>query len=169
MRGAQLSAPPRIMKDKHVKLKLRAGEPAPEVEDSRELTAAAILATPCCHPDGAGIRDEERERAMLEVRDAIDVRKENPPVLVTPARSGEPGPTHDAARVSLRTANREMRTGLAGRVTYDALGWHMAEQLERTPLVAGDTVDIAFSFGHNDHPEYGGLELELRDIQVKTA
>jgi len=45
----------------------------------------------------------------------------------------------------------------------------MAERLEQTPLLAGDTVDIAFSIGHNDHPEYGGLELELRDFRVKTA
>ena len=42
-----------------------------------------------------------------------------------------------------------------------------------TPLVptvanfglAGDTLDIAFTIGHNDHPEYGGLELSLRDFQ----
>ena len=33
----------------------------------------------------------------------------------------------------------------------------MAERLAETPLVVGDTVDIAFSIGHNDHPEYGGL------------
>jgi single-stranded-DNA-specific exonuclease len=160
-RGAQLSAPPRILKDKHVKLKLRAGEPAVDVEDSRELTAAAILATPCRYPDGAAIRREERERALVEVREAIQVREGKPPLLATPARSGAP----DHAQGSLRTENRELRPGLAGKVTFDALGWHMAERLEQTPLVAGDTVDIAFSIGHNDHPEYGGLELELRDLR----
>jgi len=53
-RGAQLTAPPRILKDKHVKLKLRAGEA--QTADSPELSAAAILATPRCHPDGAAIR-----------------------------------------------------------------------------------------------------------------
>ena len=57
----------------------------------------------------------------------------------------------------------ELRT----KVVFDALGWHMAERLQQTPLLAGDSIDIAFTIGHNDHPEYGGLELTLRDI--KTA
>src|ERR1700739_3972958 len=51
-RGVQLTAPPRILKDKHVKLKLRAGRGAPVADGSSELSAAAILATPRCHPDG---------------------------------------------------------------------------------------------------------------------
>ena len=157
-RSAQLSAPPRILKDKHVKLKLKAGpEHQAIADDSRELSGAAILATPRCHPDGVGIRPEAREMAIVEVREGKS------PLRATPARSGAPAP--DYVQVSLRTENRELKTGLAGKVTYDALGWHMAERLEQTPLVAGDTVDIAFSIGHNDHPEYGGLELELRDLR----
>jgi single-stranded-DNA-specific exonuclease len=58
----------------------------------------------------------------------------------------------------LKTENRQLRT------VFDALGWHMAERLQQSPLLAGDTIDIAFTIGHNDHPEYGGLELELRDF-----
>src|SRR6266568_6079480 len=53
-RGVQLTAPPRILKDKHVKFRIRTGA------ESRELSAAAILATPSCHPDGAAIRREEK-------------------------------------------------------------------------------------------------------------
>jgi hypothetical protein len=41
----------------------------------------------------------------------------------------------------------------------------MAERLQQTPLLAGDSIDIAFSIGQNDHPEYGGLELSLRDFR----
>ena len=62
----------------------------------------------------------------------------------------------------LRTENRELRT----KITFDALGWHMAERLQQTPLLAGDTLDVAFTIGNNDHPEYGGLELSLRDFQI---
>ena len=40
----------------------------------------------------------------------------------------------------------------------------MAERLQQTPLLAGDTIDIAFTIGHNDHPEYGGLTF--RDFQI---
>src|ERR1700739_4535759 len=44
-RGVQLTAPPRVLKEKHVKLKLRAGQvaPASSSEESSELSAAAIL------------------------------------------------------------------------------------------------------------------------------
>ena len=51
-------------------------------------------------------------------------------------------------------------------MTFDALGWHMAERVVQTPLLAGDAIDIAFTVGHNDHPEYGGLELTLRDFKI---
>jgi single-stranded-DNA-specific exonuclease len=61
------------------------------------------------------------------------------------------------------TGNREMRTVL------DALGWHMAERLEQSPLLAGDAIDIAFTIGHNDHPDFGGLELGLRDFKSPLA
>jgi hypothetical protein len=45
----------------------------------------------------------------------------------------------------------------------------MAERLHQSPLLAGDLIDIAFTIGQNDHPEYGGLELELRDFKAATA
>jgi len=118
-------------------------------EESEELTAAAILATPGCHPDGAAIRRSEIAAAVAQAHAG------KPPLLAKPARSGAP---FSSEKLDLRT-----------KITFDALGWHMAERLEQTPLLAGDTVDIAFSIGHNDHPEYGGLELELRDFRVKTA
>jgi single-stranded-DNA-specific exonuclease len=51
---------------------------------------------------------------------------------------------------------------------FDALGWHMAERLQQSPLLAGDAIDIAFTIGHNDHPEFGGLELELRDFRTAS-
>jgi single-stranded-DNA-specific exonuclease len=96
-RRVQLIAPPRIIKEKHVKLKLRAGQ-----------------------TDG----------------DLADVAK-------------------------IKSAN-----GL--RITFDALAWNMAERVAQSPLLAGDTLDVAFTVGHNDHPEYGGLELSLRDFKIPT-
>jgi single-stranded-DNA-specific exonuclease len=126
-RGVQITAPPRILKEKHIKLKVRAGL-QPQLKCSDELAAAAVMATPRCHPDGAAIRREERE----------------------------------AAAVKLRAEKRELRT----RITFDALGWHMAERVAQKPLLAGDSIDIAFTVGSNDHPEYGGLELTLRDFKV---
>jgi single-stranded-DNA-specific exonuclease len=57
--------------------------------------------------------------------------------------------------------NRQLRT------VFDALGWHMAERLQQSPLLAGDAIDIAFTIGHNDHPDFGGLELTLRDFKTR--
>jgi single-stranded-DNA-specific exonuclease len=142
-RGVRLIAPPRILKDKHIKLKLKSGsdssghqfspqqshnqEPDKEEPSEEELSAAAILAIPRCHPDGAAIRRTEKAEA----------------------KGGPPS-----------TENRELRT------VFDALGWHMAERLQQSPLLAVDAIDIAFTIGHNDHPDFGGLELSLRDFKT---
>jgi single-stranded-DNA-specific exonuclease len=121
-RNVRLVAPPKILKDKHIKLKLKAGEREPA---QPELSAVAILTTPRCHPDGAAIRRDEKAEA-----------------------SGAPP-----------RASRELRT------VFDTLGWNMAERLQHSPLLAGDAIDIAFTIGHNDHPDFGGLELSLRDFK----
>ncbi len=145
-RGVQLTAPPRILKEKHVKLKLRAGEHgraapsqvsvdegSPEQSSDQELSAVAVLVTPNCHPDGAAIRRSEKVASTKE----------------------------------LKTENRELRTSSwRNSIVFDALGWNMAERLQQSPLLAGDAIDIAFTVGHNDHPEYGGLELSLRDLRT---
>lgn len=52
-------------------------------------------------------------------------------------------------------------------ISYNALGWHMAESVQQAKLLPGDALDIAFTIEQNEHPEYGGLELCLRDFQVK--
>ncbi|HYA26054.1 MAG TPA: single-stranded-DNA-specific exonuclease RecJ, partial [Terriglobales bacterium] len=113
--NARLMAPPQIMKDKHVKLKLALnGGP------SEELSAEAIAVTPRCHPDSAAI----------------------------PRRRVE---------------------GWRKSITYDALGWHMAERVQQAQLLPGDSLDIAFSLEQNDDSNFGGLELSLRDFRTVTG
>jgi hypothetical protein len=41
----------------------------------------------------------------------------------------------------------------------------MAERIQQAELLPGDALDIAFTLDHNDHPEFGGLELSLRDFK----
>jgi len=121
-RNARILSTPRIMKDKHVKLKLSwsQGELDQEIE---ELSEAAVAATPRCHPDSAAIRRAEKR----------------------------PG------NASAPTWPRS--------VIHTALGWHMAEQVQQAQLLPGDAIDIAFSIDHNDHPDFGGVELSLRDFR----
>ncbi|MFZ0478947.1 MAG: single-stranded-DNA-specific exonuclease RecJ [Terriglobales bacterium] len=53
-------------------------------------------------------------------------------------------------------------------VTFKAMGWGLRESCDRLQLLAGDRLDIAYTLNMNDHPEFGGLELSLRDI-VRSA
>jgi single-stranded-DNA-specific exonuclease len=45
----------------------------------------------------------------------------------------------------------------------DALGWRMGEQC--ASFAAGDIVDSAFTIAENTHPEFGGIQLNLLDLQ----
>ena len=107
----KLVAPPRVLKEKHVKLKLACN-------GENELSAEAIAATPRCHPDSAAI---------------------------------------------------PRRAGWRKAITHTACGWHMAERIHEARLLPGDCMDIAFSVDYNDHPEFGGIELSLRDFKAKSS
>lgn len=109
VRGARLVTPPKVMKDKHIKLKIGMVE-----EESAQPADAALQANPQCHPDSAAIPRRKR-----------DWRK---------------------------------------AVTFEAVGWRMAERCEQQKLLAGDVLDIAFTLEQNDHAEFGGMELTLRDF-----
>jgi single-stranded-DNA-specific exonuclease len=137
-RAVRMMAPPKILKDKHVKLRLAAAIEQVQERNSEELSVVGVLATPRCHPDGSEITSEAKSATAAQ---------------------------------DLRTENREQRTASPAwrrNISFDALGWHMAERLQAAKLLAGDSLDIAFCVGHNDHPEYGGLELALRDFRTRT-
>jgi single-stranded-DNA-specific exonuclease len=126
-RKVRLAAPARVLKEKHVKLKLSAAPP--EELDPAEV---ALLTTPRCHPDSAAF-----------------------------ARS-------EVAAVREKVQARNSRGGWRNSIVFDALGWRMAEAFQQAQLLAGDTLDIAFSLDYNDHPDFGGLELSLRDFKTEN-
>jgi single-stranded-DNA-specific exonuclease len=80
-------------------------------------------------------------------------------------------------KLKLVPNNEERRTDNGERqqinwrslVTYDAMGWRMAQQATEAQLLPGDLLDIAFTIGCNDHSEFGGLELTLRDFMRGKA
>jgi single-stranded-DNA-specific exonuclease len=64
------------------------------------------------------------------------------------------------------TENREPATENWRRaITFNAMGWRMAERMNQEKILQGDELDIAFTISHNDHPDFGGLELSLRDFR----
>jgi single-stranded-DNA-specific exonuclease len=116
--GVSLIAPPKIVKDKHVRLKVSGRN----LEDS--LLRDREPSTPRCDPDSSSIHHREPERSSGSWRKAI---------------------------------------------SFPVLGWRMAERLQSQPLIAGDSMDIAYTIGQNDHPEFGGIELTLRDFRTRSA
>jgi single-stranded-DNA-specific exonuclease len=52
---------------------------------------------------------------------------------------------------------------------YDALGWRMAERLTQESLLLGSTLDLAFTVDYNEHPEFGGVQLNLLDFAPAAA
>jgi single-stranded-DNA-specific exonuclease len=113
-RDVRLVAPPQVMKDKHIKLRL-----GPAILDSGadvELNEIARAVMPRCHPDSAALPKPDR---------------------------------------NWRKA-----------ITHNALGWQMAERFQQARFLPGDTLDIAFTLSQNDHPDFGGIELSLRDFKL---
>jgi hypothetical protein len=70
----------------------------------------------------------------------------------------------DVASATTQSSSSSWRDNIA----FKAMGWGLRESCERLQLLAGDRLDIAYSLGMNDHPEFGGLELTLRDV-VRTS
>ena len=68
-------------------------------------------------------------------------------------------------RVHAQSSDRGWRKS----IVHDALGWRMAERIQQAELLPGDALDIAFTLDHNDHPEFGGLELSLRDFRTTDS
>jgi hypothetical protein len=65
------------------------------------------------------------------------------------------------------SANAANDTGNAWRrsISHNAVGWRLAERVAQEKLLPGDQMQVAFSLDHNEHPEFGGIELSLRDFK----
>jgi hypothetical protein len=96
--------------------------------------------TPRCHPDAAAIPKRRVEDAGVETG-------------LRPVPAGQSPATTQSTPSSWRY-----------NIAFKAMGWGLKESCDRLQLLAGDRLDIAYSLGMNDHPEFGGLELTLRDV-----
>jgi single-stranded-DNA-specific exonuclease len=46
-----------------------------------------------------------------------------------------------------------------------AVGWNLAARAAELALNQGCLIDIAYRIRENDHPEFGGLEVEIAGIE----
>jgi single-stranded-DNA-specific exonuclease len=53
-----------------------------------------------------------------------------------------------------------------GETVMKALGWRWAERVRLLALNAGSRIDLAYRLRMNEHPDFGGLELEIVDLRL---
>jgi single-stranded-DNA-specific exonuclease len=51
---------------------------------------------------------------------------------------------------------------------FSAVGWNCAEKIDALQLQQDSRIDLAYKIRENDHPEFGGLELEIIDLHPPT-
>ncbi len=54
------------------------------------------------------------------------------------------------------------------RRAHEAMGWRMADRIVEGSLLAGDVLDLAFTLDYNEHPDFGGVQLNLVDFAPTT-
>ncbi len=65
---------------------------------------------------------------------------------------------------------RQENNGLAaGTAVMRCVGWDWAGRCMDLQLEAGSLIDIAYKIRNNDHPEYGGIEIELAGIRTAST
>jgi single-stranded-DNA-specific exonuclease len=50
-----------------------------------------------------------------------------------------------------------------------AVGWNLAERAMELRLTQGSRIDLAYRIRENDHPDFGGLEIEILGLQTAEA
>jgi single-stranded-DNA-specific exonuclease len=108
------------------------------------------------------------ELALHQISDALFQTLQR----LEPFGIGNPEPVFIARSVKLSAPPRLIQekhvslklSSTQGR-PYKAMFWRSAERFAKAELLAGDTLDIAFTLTHNDHPDFGGVELVLRDFR----
>jgi single-stranded-DNA-specific exonuclease len=52
--------------------------------------------------------------------------------------------------------------------TIRAVGWNLAARAAELALNRGSLIDLAYRIRENDHPEHGGLEVEIAGIELSA-
>jgi single-stranded-DNA-specific exonuclease len=137
--------------DQYARARLTTTDFEPQLECDRELPLSEV--TPELH------------QALL-LLEPFGMENPQPIFTARAVRLLGPPQTVKEKHVRLRLApeRTEQTKGWRDKITFSAMGWSLREACDRLQMLAGDTLDVAYSLGVNDHPEFGGLELTLHDI-----
>jgi single-stranded-DNA-specific exonuclease len=64
---------------------------------------------------------------------------------------------------------KHARLRVAQGITFSAVGWNLADRVRELQLGPDSIVDLAWRLRENDHPEFGGIELEIAGIEPADA
>lgn len=173
--------------DAYARARLTPADFEPQLEFDRELPLEEV--TPELHQallllEPFGVENREpvfAARAVRLMAPPQAVKDKHVRLRVAPAVNGSaavpqdftPRCHPDAAGIAKRdgegtgrssTTTAQSSSSWRGHIAFKAMGWRLKESCDRLQLLAGDSLDIAYSLGMNDHPEFGGLELTLRDV-----
>ncbi len=155
--------------DGYARARLTPADFEPQLEFDRELPLGEVTPELCealllLEPFGM----ENREpiftaRAVRLMAPPQAVKEKYVRLRVAPASVGT-GDSPVQAGQSPATTQASSSSSWRNNMAFKAMGWGLKDSCDRLQLLAGDRLDIAYSIGMNDHPEFGGLELTLRDV-----
>jgi hypothetical protein len=70
----------------------------------------------------------------------------------------------DLAQSREGATNDVVRPGATG--TMKAVGWDMASRVAELGIREGSLIDVAYKIRENDHPEYGGIEIQMVGLRL---
>jgi single-stranded-DNA-specific exonuclease len=71
-------------------------------------------------------------------------------------------------RLELAQASGQTLPLAGGSGAIRAVGWDMGFRAAELALAEGSRVDVAYRIRENDHPEYGGIEIEIAGLEPAT-
>lgn len=69
------------------------------------------------------------------------------------------------AAAPLFMKEKHVRLRVVQGLTFSAVGWHLAERVRDLGLGPESVIHLAYRLRENDHPEFGGLELEIAGLE----
>ncbi len=72
-------------------------------------------------------------------------------------------------RLELAQASSQSSEAFSMVGTTRAVGWDMAFRATELRLAQGSRIDLAYRIRENDHPEYGGLEVEIAGMEPTAS
>lgn len=64
---------------------------------------------------------------------------------------------------------KHVRLRVAQSRTFSAVGWNLAARVRDLRIGPESVVHLAYRMRHNDHPDFGGLELEIAGIDLTSG